>query len=221
MYNRLAAPGATVIENESANNTGKFPVVKMQRTGHAVRSETRKFIELIVKNRKNSSRLAFIPIHGDRHQLANTAKVIREAGGEPSICYNSDKIKVWAGGTRKLEETEPQPLNWIAVQEDDLSGRGNLSQYTYTLIDENFTKVKDLFVIKDANTVKGVQRDYMQRAYEQAKADEENFYVPSRREKKIEREKLSRKKKKSLQKASVGGSGDFSAAYMLKHGKQR
>lgn len=221
MYNRLAALGATVIENESANNTGKFPTVKMQRTGHAVRSETRKFIELIVKNRKNKSKLVFIPIHGDHHQLANTAKVIREAGGEPSICYNQDRIKVWAGGTRKIEEENPQPQNWIAVTEEDLSGRGALSQYTYTLVDENFAKVKDLFVISDENTVAVTKQNFAQKAYEQAKDDELNYHVPSPRELKARREKLQRKKKKALQNASAAGLDDFSPAFLLKHRKQR
>lgn len=61
MYNRLAALGATIIENRSGNNTGKFETALMQRTGHAVRSETKKFIELIVNNRKNGSKLVFIP----------------------------------------------------------------------------------------------------------------------------------------------------------------
>lgn len=221
MYNRLAALGATVIENESANNTGKFPTVKMQRTGHAVRSETKRFIELIVNNRKNKSKLAFIPIHGDHHQLANTAKVIREAGGEPSICYNQDKIKVWAGGTRKIDEENPQPQNWIAVMEEDLSGRGALSQYTYTLVDENFAKVKDLFVISDENTVAVTKQNYAQKAYEQAKDDEDNYYVPSPREIKARREKLRNKKKKALQKASASGMDNFSVAFLLKHGKEK
>src|SRR5574344_1696201 len=34
MYNRLAALGATIIENKSSNNTGKFETSLMQRTGH-------------------------------------------------------------------------------------------------------------------------------------------------------------------------------------------
>lgn len=200
MYHRLAALGATIIENKSANNTGKFETALMQRTGHAVRSETKHFIELIVNNRRNHSKLVFIPIHGDHHQLANTAKVVREAGGEPSICYNSDMIKVWAGGTKKLEGLPEDEQRWIGVQEEALAGfgRSSASQYTYTVINKDFNKEEDLFVINDKQDGL-VARDYIQRALDRARDDEENFYVPSRREFQARREKISRKKKKALE----------------------
>ncbi len=194
MYNRLAALGATIIENESANNTGRFETALMQRTGHAVRSETKRFIELIVNNRKNHSKMVFIPIHGDKRQLATTAKVIREAGGEPSICYNADVIKVWAGGTRKLEGKPLEDQRWIAVQEEDLSGRGNFSEFSYTIIDKDFVKVKDLFVVRNTDRENFFVRDYIgRRLADNARKDEENFYVPSKKEVKA---RISRKKKK-------------------------
>lgn len=195
MYNRLAALGAVIVENKSGNNTGKFETSLMQRTGHAVRSETKKFIELIVQNRKNKSKLVFIPIHGDHHQLAGTAKVIREAGGEPSICYNSDVIKVWAGGTRKLENIPLDEQRWIAVQENSISCRGCFSEYEYTLVDKDFTKVEDLFVVGAAENF-AVAREYTKNSLQKAWDDEDNFYVPSQRERRAKREKISRKAKK-------------------------
>lgn len=198
MYNRLAALGATIVENRSGNNTGNFETALMQRTGHAVRSETKKFIELIVKNRKNHSKLAFIPIHGDVHQLAGTAKVVREAGGEPSICHNADEIKVWAGGTKKLEQKPIEEQRWIAVQCEALTGYSRGAQrYVYTLVDKDFTKVEDLMIVYDANSRNEV-RDYLSKDLEKAREDEENYYVPSRRELKAKKERLSRKKKKEL-----------------------
>lgn len=195
MYNRLAALGATIIENKSGNNTGKFETALMQRTGHAVRSETKKFIELIVQNRKNKSKLVFIPIHGDHHQLAGTAKVIREAGGEPSICHNSDIIKVWAGGTRKLDNIPIDEQRWIAVQENSISGRSGFSEYDYTLVDKDFMKVEDLCVVGGAENF-AIARDYTKNSLQRAWEDEDTFYVPSHRERKARSEKLSRKAKK-------------------------
>lgn len=207
MYNRLAALGATIVENRSGNNTGKFETALMQRTGHAVRSETKKFIELIVNNRKNSSKLVFIPIHGDVHQLANTAKVVREAGGEPSICHNADEIKVWAGGTKKLEQKPLEEQRWIAVQGETLTGyAGGASQYTYTLVNKDFTKVADLMVVRDEKAP-AVVRDYASKALEKAREDEDNYYVPSRKEVNAQKEKLSRKKKKELVRKAAMAAG--------------
>ena len=148
----------------------------MQRTGHAVRSETKRFIELIVQNRKNKSKLMFIPIHGDHHQLAGTAKVIREAGGEPSICYNSDVIKVWAGGTKKLDNIPVDEQRWIAVQENSLSCRGGFSEYEYTLVDKDFMKVEDLFVVGGAENF-AIEREYTKNSLQKAWGDEDNFYM--------------------------------------------
>lgn len=225
MYNRLAALGATIIENRSGNNTGNFETALMQRTGHAVRSETKKFIELIVKNRKNHSKLAFIPIHGDVHQLAGTAKVVREAGGEPSICHNADEIKVWAGGTKKLEQKPIEDQRWIAVQGETLTGYASgANQYTYTLVDKDFTKVEDLMVVRDESK-REETRNYASKALDRAKDDEENYYVPSRRELNAQKEKLSRKKKKELvRKAAIAAglideSGKIIDTKRLKRGK--
>lgn len=148
MYQRLAALGATVIENKSANNTGKFVTVLMQRTGHAVKSETIKFIKLISENRKNASKLQFLPIHGDHKQLNNTAKAVISAGEEPSICYNADAIKVYAGGLRRLDEESNNQQFYIAVQEESVTGYGDKnSRYIYTLVDGNYAKVQDLYRI--------------------------------------------------------------------------
>lgn len=206
MYNRLAALGATIVENRSGNNTGKFETALMQRTGHAVRSETKKFIEMIVNNRKNSSKLVFIPIHGDVHQLANTAKVVREAGGEPSVCYNADQIKVWAGGTKKLEQKPLEEQRWIAVQSEALAGyAGSANQYTYTLVDKDFAKVEDLMVVRDSNETGREIQNYFSKKLEKAQDDEENYYVPSRKEFRVMKEKLSRKKKKKLAKQMMSG----------------
>ena len=43
-----------------------------------------------------------------------------------------------------------------------------------------------------------VQRDFIQKQLEKARYEEENFYIPSQRELKAQREKISRKKKKAL-----------------------
>lgn len=223
MYNRLAALGATIIENKSGNNTGKFETALMQRTGHAVHSETKKFIELILNNRKNKSKLVFIPIHGDVQQLTNTTKAIREAGGEPSICFNADEIKVWAGGTKKLEQKPIEDQRWIAVQVEFLGGYGysSANQYNYTIVDHNFAKKEDLLVIHDENEPIE-RRDYVQKALKKAREDEDNFYVPSRREVRAEKEKISRRKKKELlmrQMAKEAGLDEKSFSFKMKRGK--
>ncbi len=218
MYNRLASLGATIVENEAANNTGRFATSLMQRTGHAVRSETKHFIELIVNNRRNQSRLAFIPIHGDVQQLAQTAKVVREAGGEPSICYNSDVIKVWSGGTKKLEDKPKDKQYWIAVREEDISGRGNLSSYQYSLIDKNFNVVEDLCHVENMGNQKAPERDYTSNNVERILQYADDFRTMSRRESKIMREKISRKQKKKEKIKAARNAAGYSKHSLPKNG---
>lgn len=132
---------------------------------------------------------------------------MREAGGEPSICHNADEIKVWAGGTKKLEQKPIEEQRWIAVQGETLNGyAGGASQYTYTLVDKDFSKVADLQVVREEATP-AVARDYASRALAQARDDEDNYYVPSRKEIHAQKEKLSRKKKKELVRKAAKAAG--------------
>lgn len=161
MYQRLAALGATVIENLSSNPIGRFKAVLMQRTGHAVKSETKKFIQMISKYRKNTSKVFFIPFHGNREQLNSTAKTIVEAGAEPAICYNADSIKVSAGKTKKLNESDDKQINYISVREDSFAGYGQkLSTFFYSLVDEYYNKVADLFEIRPEQKTELFERNY-------------------------------------------------------------
>lgn len=152
MYQRLAALGAVVIENKSANNTGKFETALMQRTGHAVRSETIAFIKMILQNRAPANKdIFFVPIHGDRRQLNNTAKVARDAGGMPAICYNTDEIEVSVNGTKKIEGKPLEKQRFISVTENDIGGFGKYRIYDYALVDKDYNVEQTLYQLHDEN----------------------------------------------------------------------
>ena len=169
MYQRLASLGATIIENLSANPIGRFASALMQRTGHAVKSETMKFIKMVKEYRKNKSSLQFIPIHGDHKQLNNTAKIIIEAGGIPSICHNADTIKVYPGGTKKLTSKNAEEMQYIAVQEDSFAGfGGKYSEYIYTLVNSFFVKIKQLYTIRPMEKAEFIERDHGNKELEAA-----------------------------------------------------
>lgn len=148
MYNRLAMLGATVVENLSSNNTGKYPTALMQRTGHATKSETLKFIQLSNSNNTNKN-IYYVPIHGDPKQLMNTSKIIREAGGMPSICHNMDIIEVGNGFVKNVAQNDNEKQKWIGVMEKE-SENGNPMDcsYVYDEVDSNFIKVRNIAEIK-------------------------------------------------------------------------
>lgn len=209
MYQRLAALGATIIENTSANPIGRFASALMQRTGHAVKSETIKFIKMVKKYRKNKSKLWFLPIHGDYKQLINTAKVVTSAGGDPYICHNTDTINVYAGGIHMLPQSKEEPV-YIAVQEDSFNGGfgRKYSEYTYSLVDKFFTNIKQLFKIRPQYNETALERTRTTDKIEKAEqlADEGNRgkmnpyyqkYKNPRKEKRDKGEHLPRKMKKN------------------------
>lgn len=203
MYQRLAALGAIVIENKSSNNTGKFETALMQRTGHAVRSETIAFIKMILQNRaRQELKVHFVPIHGDRKQLNNTAKVAIEAGGMPSICYNTDEIEVGINGTKKIEGMPLGKQRFIAVTENDISGCGKYKVYDYSLVDKDYTVVKNLYQVHEENAVSDRGRMHEEKIREKALELEEKSYThQSNKQKHIEEAKpqtLSRVARKEL-----------------------
>ena len=56
-------------------------------------------------------------------------------------------------------------------------------------------KVEDLFVVGGAENF-AIEREYTKNSLQKAWGDEDNFYVPSQRERRAKREKISRKAKK-------------------------
>ena len=144
MYARLAALGATIITNESDNPFGKYQTAKMQRSGHASMSETKRTIEMIRKHSQKPNNIVYIPTHGNPSQMINTAKVIKAEGEDLYFGNNLDVLKVGKNGTKKVDELVSK--FWIGVCED-CDNTTKQQTYTYSIVDENFTVQKELKTI--------------------------------------------------------------------------
>lgn len=159
MYARLAALGCPVFANFSKTSLGNYKTVKIQRSGHAVKSEIKRFVELILAKHKN---VTFIPIHGNRKQLENTinaiapkaidkniesnedlidknlvdtAQVVKQAGGKFFFANNLDKLKLSNNKTSLAGKIDS--LVWIGVCEET-DNTSSISTYKYMEVDENF-----------------------------------------------------------------------------------
>lgn len=145
MYNRLAALGATIVANESENPLGNYQTAKMQRSGHAVNSETQKMVKMILANQENPYSVIFIPTHGNSKQMINTNKAVTLAGGKFFSADNLDVLKLSKGEVKKVDELTSD--FWIGVCEDSNFASGERT-YTYTLVDDCFVVVEELKTVK-------------------------------------------------------------------------
>lgn len=135
MYARLASLGATIVANESENPLGNYPTARMQRSGHAVKSETKRMVDIILDGQERPGDVTFIPTHGNPDQMINTAKAVKSAGGGFYFGNNLDILKLGKGETRKAGELNSNL--WIGVCEETNNALGSRT-YTYSLVDENF-----------------------------------------------------------------------------------
>lgn len=120
--------GNRLIQNEVSENAslGNYPMVRLQRSGHANPTEMIDFITSIQTSRlNNQSTLHVIPIHGDTKQLAATTKIARRAGAVPIICYNGDIIVVGENETHKKTESPIGTRKWLAFEETPLDKNPN------------------------------------------------------------------------------------------------
>lgn len=155
MYERLAKLGVVLVENDSSNKTGKYPVAKMQRTGHAVRSETLNFIKMIKDNAKECKNVYCIPVHGEPDKISETAKLIREAGCLPSICHNMDVLEIGNSMVRRLAYNDSVKQSWIAVKDESYAG---YSQCVYDLVDSNLQFKENLFIMRGETQISNQKR---------------------------------------------------------------
>ena len=145
MYARLAALGCTIIANENETPLGNFQTAKMQRSGHATRNETKKFVSMIVDSQKRPSDVTFIPTHGNPAQLINTAKAVKSAGGSFFFGNNLDVLQLSKDNTSKVDELMSDL--WIGVCEES-DNASTIAKYSYMLVDENFVQKAKLFDVK-------------------------------------------------------------------------
>ena len=160
MYARLAALGATIVANEADTPLGKYPTAKMQRSGPAVMSETKKMIQIIQNNVPNPQEVIYVPTHGNPSQLINTAKAIKSEGANLYFGNNLDVLSMQKGKTQKAGELSND--FWIGVCEESDNTNGTRT-YTYSLIDENFIVHQELQSIE-----KKVYPRYHNSKYKQA-----------------------------------------------------
>ncbi len=145
MYARLAALGATIVANEAETPLGHYQTAKMQRSGHAVLSETKKMVQLFQKYAQNPSDVIFIPTHGNPTQMINTAKVVKSQSANLYFGNNLDVLQMKCGKTIKVDEISSE--YWIGVCEESDNVNGTQT-YTYTEIDKNFIVQRELKTIQ-------------------------------------------------------------------------
>ena len=157
MYARLASLGATVVVNESENPMGNYQTAKMQRSGHAVKSETKKMVGIILDGQTNPKNITFIPTHGNRGQMINTGKVVEDAGGKFYFTQNLDVLKLSRNQTSKVGELSSDI--WIGVCEE-MDNTTSSRIYTYSLVNKDYVveselkRVKRSLARKNANFIK-------------------------------------------------------------------
>lgn len=145
MYARLASLGATIVANEAENPLGNYQTAKMQRTGHAVKSETQKMVQMILDGQERPGDVIFIPTHGNPQQMINTAKAVKSVGGGFYFGNNLDVLKLSRNSTSKAGELSSDL--WIGVCEEADNAMGART-YTYSLVDENFIVQEELMQVK-------------------------------------------------------------------------
>ena len=145
MYARLAALGCTVIANDAEIPLGNYKTAKMQRSGHALKNEIKKFIKMIIDTQKRPDDVTFMPTHGNYKQLLNTVKAVESVGGRFFLSINLDVLKLNKTETSKTDKLTSDL--WIGVCEEKDIASSN-STYKYMLVDENFVVKEELFDVK-------------------------------------------------------------------------
>ena len=141
MYARLASTGATIVANESEVPLGNFKTARMQRSGHASKSETKKFVRIIQDTVENPNDVVYTATHGNPTQMINTAKAVKSEGANFYFANNLDVIKMGKDKTEKVDEIVSD--YWIGVCEESDNSTGKQT-YTYTLTDENFVVMEEI-----------------------------------------------------------------------------
>ena len=145
MYARLAALGCVIIANDAETSLGNYKTAKMQRSGHATKNETIKFIKMIIAAQERASDVTFIPTHGNPSQLINTANAVKSEGGCFFFGNNLDILKLSKDKTSKTGELTSKL--WLGVCEENDNASG-ITKYIYMLVDENCVVKEKLFEIK-------------------------------------------------------------------------
>ena len=166
-----------MIANASDNPLGNYPTAKLQRSGHATKSETKRMVEMILEGQERPENVIFIPTHGNSIQRAYTNQIVTLAGGRyyPDVSKetlaekrceladNLDVLRFRKGEVEKVDELSSDL--WIGVCEEADNTLG-ARIYTYSLVDENFVvqeeikRVKKSFVRKSNSFAKGNKRDF-------------------------------------------------------------
>ena len=115
-----------IIQNETDEkfSLGNFQMRKLQRTGHATKLETQRLLTLILNERKNKEEdLTILPVHGDKTQLQNTAKIANDMGIQAKLLMNNDSLVI-ENAINYLYKEEDAPL-YLAFQEEENTSRTN------------------------------------------------------------------------------------------------
>ncbi len=123
-----------LIQNKTSSDLsiGNYPMMALQRTGHATYFEITALINLIKANRLNiNDKLTVIPLHGDEKQLNNTYECAKKTNTMASIAFNGEEIDLSA--PQDTIKTSVQPQQWLCFK---TAGDCNPNNMPITLVEE-------------------------------------------------------------------------------------
>lgn len=227
MASKLAGRGAEIVQTEASqeNSLGNYPMIRLQRSGHADLNEMTDLVTMVISERQNTQdKLYFLPIHGDSKQLLETAKVGYKAGAEPFICINGDRLGVSDNGVEKEKEGKKEIKQWLAFTECPLDMYRKNTAYQFDIYQEVDTgngKVK-YNLVENLALVVPPASDYERADYSttldrkiesyEDLAPSERFHSPNRKTQE-KRNKNREKKMRQMEKAKHkrGGFNAFDA----------
>lgn len=125
-----------IVQNQTSENLslGDYPMIPLQRTGHATFKETISLLNSIKHHRLNNKEpLTVIPVHGDENQLKNTSKCAKILKVNTITALNGYNIDLIPDGFSSIT-TNTNPQQWICIQQDLVS---KTSSCIIDLIQEN------------------------------------------------------------------------------------
>lgn len=109
-----------LIQNQTSDalSLGEYPMLPLQRTGHATFKETILILNSIKHHRSNfEDNLTIIPVHGDDNQLKSTAKCAKIIKANHITTLNGTDILLSPDGFTSLT-LQNHPQQWLGFKND-------------------------------------------------------------------------------------------------------
>ena len=125
-----------IVQNKTNDSLslGEFPMIPLQRTGHATFKETISILNSIKHHRSNfEDELMIIPVHGDENQLKNTAKCAKIIKAQTFNLTNGNEVHLTPDGFTSIIN-QPQPQQWLSFKSDIML---KTASFSIDLVQEN------------------------------------------------------------------------------------